>query len=346
MNERSFIYINQKYKTPVVNQLYSSQDLLEDTYEPLAPKVEKIKYNQFSLKFTPSFGISKPKKEYFEPKINRGDTKNTYFPPAEPYSKEISNVLPKDNKQDITPKDTPKNTPNKVSEEQREYVELLKPPLLRPILTPEKKKDSRLWESPDQSLSNYQPLKNNMYIPSLPVDPRQFAMKSYDNYGFPTPYGYQRSIPQFSFKPEEAFKPEELGMVTDSSVKNVLIGNNNVDVTKLLNRYLEQTLEEQVTNERINAKNIDCNYSNCALKSTKQYLHSRTSGDTSQCKCGRRLNFYKQRQSTGFNEKETNKIIDKEQRSSTENNVTPMSSESDYGEMLADEMNLKKLLDD
>lgn len=335
VNERSFIYINQKFKTPVVNQLYSSHDLLREAFKSLVSNVDNTNYNQNPPKETPGYSVAKPNREYFEANIARSETKQLYFPPSDQYHQVTNKESLSENKVNFTPK----RPLNKVTDEQREYVELLKPPLLRPVLISDKK-ENRLWTLPDKLLSNYQPLTKNLHVPSLPVDPHQFSMTYYDNFGFPTPYGYQRSAPQYSNK------HDEFGMVTDSSAKKVIKENNKVEANKHLERYLKESLEDQVTNERLNIKNDNCNYSNCILKPTKQLLNSRVKGDP-ECKCGRRLNILKQRESTGFEDKETN---NKESVVSTETNtlsITAKSSElSDYGDILAEEMNLKKLIED
>ncbi|XP_028176214.1 uncharacterized protein LOC114364308 [Ostrinia furnacalis] len=335
VNERSFIYINQKFKTPVVNQLYTSQDLIRETYKSLIPNGDD--YVQYPVKHTSAFNIPKPKNEYFEANIGRVETNNLYFPPASDYQ-ETNKELTNENKHDFG---MPKSRPlNKVTDEQREYVELLKPPLLRPVHTSEK--ENQQWPISVPSQQNYPSLNRNLQDPNQPLDiSRQFAMAYYDNYGFPTPYGYQRSIPQFS-------KPDELGKGTDSILKKLINENNNIEINKLLDRYLKESLEVQVTNDRMNVKNNNCNYSNCVLKSTKQYLNGRINKGDAECKCGRRLNVLKQRESNGFADKEIN--TDKESTIKPEVNVMMNtlrpSDIGDYGDMLAEEMNLKKLIED
>lgn len=338
VNERSFIYINQKYKTPVLNQLYNSQDLLKETYKSVVANIEDSR-SKYPL-------YQESRKGYFAPNMQQKQNRQgSYFPPVHHKPNKPHKTIISENKKEFDI-----NQIGKKVEEQHEYLELLKPPLLRPVMTGDRREDATKWDFPPPTFTNYQVLNTKPINSKSPSNAQQFSASYYDNYGFPTPYGYQRSIPHYKYETEEN------GVVTgfsgastsftgaDNSIKK-LLSENNIEISKYMERYLKDSLEEQVTNERINAKN-NCSYSDCVIKSRKQYLHSRVSSEP-ECKCGRKLNVKRIRneESNGYEARETSdrdEIVP-----TTETYVTSRSSEmNDYSDMLTEEMNLKKLIEE
>lgn len=326
VNERSFVYINQKFKTPVVSQLYSSQDLLKETYKSVITNQDELhkKYPLHS-KFNP---------DYYEPKAEKpkGSLKGFYFPQSKTPEKTRVMMI-NENKREFNI-----NQEGKKVDERNEYVELLKAPLLRPVLTADKKGNDLQWSFAEPTFQKFNRLKNKNLenFPNSHIDGKQFAVH-YDNYGFPTPYGYQRSIPQYKFNPEDLINAQ-------NNLKKITSEHNNYELNKFLDRYLKDSLEEQVTNERINAKS-NCTFSDCTLKARKQFMHSHINTDP-ECHCGRKSNVKRIRneQSNGY---ETKGSTDKEEFSiSTESYASRSSELNDYSDMLTEEMNLKSLIEE
>lgn len=227
-------------------------------------------------------------------------------------------------------------------DERREYFELLKPPILRPV---HRGSNSILSRSDFSSLTSanipykdfYQKKYNvkNQYMPKTKlkvIDDRPIQMRK--NIGFNRPYTHH---PIFQNK-ELIHRAEDINFegdfVNEDDSHRMMTFESNQEEDKLLDKYLKDTLEEQIINHD-NANRAECSYRECVLKSTKQYTNNGLLIKP-ECKCGRRVNM---KQLDPFLAK------DRSLREDGKYNDTLLQSAelSYYEDMLADEPSNNKL---
>lgn len=344
-SERAFIYINQKYKKPVRNKIFKVATI-EKT--EIAHNYD-TKHKPIATTITP-----KPGPSFFQ--VGYG---NSYFQGYEFSDKEkqdvqsyfvgpLSDTPGCDHKKQYTDNEIVKTQAQAShrADERRDYFELLKPPILRPVNRVNSKVNyngnlqnefailaSSSKPNKDYFLKKYNS-KNNYLPKSKKVEERPNDLRK--------KYGFERPYVQPLFRKKEVLqRAEDInldgGFVGDDDSHRLYESNQEED--KLLDKYLKDTLEEQVaSNDKASNNQIDCSYRDCILQTSKQYSHNGLLLKP-ECKCGRRLNI-----------KLADPFIVKD-RSLREqghhNETVPKSSElTYYEELLNDDTNNNKIDDD
>ncbi|CAH1637677.1 unnamed protein product [Spodoptera littoralis] len=346
-NERAFIYINQKFKKPVRNRVIK-----------IAP-VDKIVYATAPPPTLPNMVTPCP--------LGNRVTSNSYF-----QGFELSDKLPqdmasyfadptvfrcKDNNKNlnynnkITPDTTPLQFPpqplNRL-DERREYFELLKPPIVRPvnrINTKTNYESIRQNEFPSLSPSSITPYKENYFkkynlkSPYYVAKPKMTPMRQEDlrtkNYGFDGSY----IRPPFQAK-DLIHRAEEANFEGDfiNEDDSHRLYDNNQEEDKLLDKYLKDTLEDQ-NYDKGNSNMPDCSYRDCILQNSRPYTKAGRLVKPD-CKCGKRLNI---KQIDPF------LVKDRALREEGKHNDTDFKGSSEinyYEEMLSEDLNVIKQDDD
>lgn len=296
-SERAFIYINQKYKKPSSHHNY-------------------FKIGQSISEYIPSYPQSKPQaillQRYNEPCKSEPAQVNNYFQgfdyirtqdtPSYFGSSTLFNCnnepLTFNYKDNIDTRIEPSyNGYNHIpNDDRRDYIELLKAPLLRSLSRGRAKYDvvpaSHL--SPvrfhdflklDQVNNQHNP-KANILVNERKNEPRR-------NYGFNSAFGPQ--APQAPHQNKGLMhrieEPHFDGdFVNDDESSLVASIEKAQDDDKLLDQYLKDTLEDQVTSKEKPVIPTDCRYRDCNLHSAKPSSsggHQKITKNPD-CKCGQR----------------------------------------------------------
>ncbi|KAF9823847.1 hypothetical protein SFRURICE_013384 [Spodoptera frugiperda] len=350
-NERAFIYINQKFKKPVRNRVIKISPLDKIVFAtvppPLMPNIPtpcplgtRVTSNSYFQGFELSDKLPQDMASYFaDPTVFRCKDNNN----KKPNNKKPIKIAP-----DTAPLQFPPQPLNRL-DERREYFELLKPPIVRPVSRLNNVKtgyDSmRQNEFPSLSPSNITPNKENYF--------KQYNLKSpYVSKPKPIPirkedlrhknYGFDGSYIRPPFQAKDLVnKVEDVNFEGDfiNDDDTHRLTDNNPEEDKLLDRYLKDTLEEQ-NYEKSNNNMPDCSYRDCILQSSKPYYVNSGRLVKPECKCGRRLNI-----------KQIDPFVAKDRalREEGKHNDTDLRGSSEinyYEEMLSEDLNLIKQDDD
>ncbi|CAB3246030.1 unnamed protein product [Arctia plantaginis] len=294
-SERAFIYINQKYRKPSLHQYFRlaqngpefsrsfhlppplPQAFIRRRNEPCKSETEQVNsyYNGYNMPF-------------------RAPDIPTYFlPPPLVYNcnyKDFQNILRE------IPHDSNKKLHNYniIQNNMRpDFIELLKPPLLRPSDRVNVKVKYDGISGPRFSPHNY---KNIPYHPPIRNEHNSKANILVDERKSDTrkKYGFSSYVLHPAFQSTGIIqKVEEPGfegeLILDEKPSRFHEKPQYED--KLLDQYLRDALGEQVTSKEKEIVKNDCSYPDCVLQSTKHsssITHQKDT-NTNECKCGQRL---------------------------------------------------------
>uniref|UniRef100_A0A2A4J2S8 Uncharacterized protein n=1 Tax=Heliothis virescens TaxID=7102 RepID=A0A2A4J2S8_HELVI len=292
-SERAFIYINQIYKKPVRNKIFKMLPLdkpelvrIVVTPPPASPPVPQTPCPSTFDSLTNSYfqGYDFPDKppqdmaSYFAaPSIFRCNFKD-------------KTKISADNSRNKAQS----QAPNKI-DERRDYFELLKPPILRPVSRVNTKASYDIASQNDfgslapsnmpykDSLLKKYNLKNQYLSKANIAVIRQDDFKK--NYGFHS---------EFIRRPALPTNKDLSNRVEDVNFEGDFINEDDThrlldqEEDKLLDKYLKDTLEEQITGTD-KGNMPECSYRECILQTSKQFTNNGLLIKPD-CKCGKRHN--------------------------------------------------------
>ncbi|KAH9636629.1 hypothetical protein HF086_003447 [Spodoptera exigua] len=339
-SERAFIYLNQKFRKPARNKIFKLPPVEKIMYATVVPPAlpnivtpcpmsNKVSLNSYFQGFDLSDKLPQEMASYFaDPTVFRckDNTKN---------SNHVNKKVP-----NTTPRKVLPQSPNKM-DERREYFELLKPPIVRPMNRNINNKANyesvRQNEFPSLTPSSVTPYKGrypkkySLKIPYV-LKPKMSPIRNDDisnkKFGFDSSYN-RRPFQTKDVNNRVEDVNFERDFINDDNYHRLY--ENNQEDDKLLDKYLKDTLEEQFT--------PDCSYRDCILQSAKPYKNAGRLVKPD-CKCGRRLNI---KQVDPF------VVKDRALREEGKHNDTDFKSSSEinyYEEMLSEDLNVIKQDDD
>ncbi|PZC74492.1 hypothetical protein B5X24_HaOG207723 [Helicoverpa armigera] len=295
-SERAFIYINQIYKKPVRNKIFKVL--------PLDNKPELVR-----VVVTPPPAPPAPPQTPCPSTFDSLGHANTYFPGYDFSDKpqdmasyfaapSIFRCNFKENAKkniDLTRSKSLPQVSNRI-DERRDYFELLKPPILRPVSRINTKSTYDIINqndfgslSPSNSpykdsyLKKYN-LKNPYLSKANVAILRQDEFRK--NYGFHGDYARRN----FQSNKDSVNRVEDVNFegdfINEDDTHRLLTDNQEED--KLLDKYLKDTLEEQITGSDKGSM-PECSYRECILQGTKQYTNNGLLIKPD-CRCGKRHN--------------------------------------------------------
>ncbi|CAK1583559.1 unnamed protein product [Parnassius mnemosyne] len=291
INERSFIFIRQKFKTPMLNlfhsQMQNPNDILHDLPKSIMTNSDNTGFEELSQRFL-TLNIVTPAKEIVDSyRMAKALDKTQGTLLTKSCNKKIS--VQQDNKKYGTMNQTSETKiqdVNNVSNEQREYLELLKTPLVRSNNNDEEVKsvlqetERQASEAPNAQLR----LRNHNTISKISLDLRQSLVKKYN-----TEYSHPYESKLTFFKSELANQHEQRDstFILDDDIGGKVM-DGSIDDDQGWDQYLKNALEEKsegsegkgVPQDHINRIHYchDCNINKNTYNNRMQI--------ESDCKCG------------------------------------------------------------
>ncbi|CAG9789233.1 unnamed protein product [Diatraea saccharalis] len=333
VNERSFIFINQKFMSPVMKQFHNP-DILTDTIS-LIGKEKTINHylEDDSVTYLNSKNVLLPEKV----KESDRSRQSSYFPDEIP--DDLGVVPHRFAKTNVHNDGSSAVFKNNANLKTLQFVELLKPPIIlhtsnTPTIIPNNITPWQKQQVIPIHYDQYQKDINEMsFIPKSPMNPIKYKSDSYRLY---RTYGQTSSKPeedrqfpyvnnQQSDYNNEIIVPEERNVI----IKKIM--NDNDAMSKFLDKYIKKSLVKSVLYERLNEK-VPCNYSECVSKSKIQYTNHHT--NRNDCGCGHRFNVTL-RESNGLR----NYNMTKNSRMTTDSKSLEV---GDYSDVMTDDTNIEK----
>lgn len=344
---RAFVYINQRYKKPVRNNIFRlAAPLKAELVPPRRPTPAPFAVTHApQVPCKPSTQDSRPMASaavnpFFQGYDQIPDKQvpeiASYFVPPSIFRCNFNEESKKKQEEKTKPLTAHRD------DERREYFELLKPPILRPVhrggnnvLSRNEFSSLTASNVPYKEFYHKKYNVKNQYVPKTKlkvIDDRPIQMRK--NIGFSRPYTHH---PIFQNK-ELLHRAEDINFegdfVNEDDPHRIMAYESNQEEDKLLDKYLKDTLEDQIINHDT-VNRADCSYRECVLKSSKQYTNNGLLIKP-ECKCGRRVNM-----------KQLDQFLAKDRslREDGKYNDTLLQSAelSYYEDLLADEPNRNKL---
>ncbi|CAH0400439.1 unnamed protein product [Chilo suppressalis] len=344
VNERSFIYINQKFRSPALSQLYSPNDFLADTISVIGNERTIHHYSEGNP-IKPLYS----RNSHLATKVkNREPSRSLYFTDENQDSlKVVPPVIDKIN----TFSDVFHTSANNIANsETTQYIELLKPPILRSS-NYVNSMERMSWQGNQPKVAkhydqNKKQKNGHAIIPSPSYFEKTSVNYGYHNYGFPSSHGegsqkktkeievFRRLNYQISDNSEAAIKLGDKNVVTDVILRKLL--DDNAEVSKILQKYVKDSRTNSVSNKGLNLK-VNCNHSDCITESKVQYVNQLSA--KSNCRCDHhRLNVTIK----GLNGFEMDITTKKDIMTTDPYSLSKSSEIVDYGDFIMDDMNIEK----